>query len=490
MNYPFTVFIPYNGNKKIWESLHPSMPARLIEGTVLITEDSVELPRSALIIHSNNIFNTSAIKSINEETSSEYLLLILNPVEISFERFSLDRILEIAEASEAGLIYSDFYESKNGEKIPRNLLDYQIGSIRDDFDFGEVIVIRKSAIADYFSYSQGEFMYGGFYDLRLFISRHYPIQRIPEMLYTVKTVEDIADERKHFEYLDPKNKIVQHEMEEIATHHLKKINAYLEPVFSAINITSENFAYEASVIIPVKNRAKTIADAITSALEQKTDFPYNIIVVDNYSTDGTTEIIKSLCEKYSRIIHIIPRSKNLEIGGCWNEAVFNEHCGKYSVQLDSDDLYADEHILQKIINVFREEKCAMVIGSYKLTDFNLQEIPPGLIDHREWTKSNGRNNALRVNGFGAPRAFYTPVIREIKFPNVSYGEDYSVSLSISRRYEISRIFEPLYYCRRWEGNSDSGLSQEKKNKYNYYKDYIRTFEINARQKLNAENKRQ
>jgi glycosyltransferase involved in cell wall biosynthesis len=282
--------------------------------------------------------------------------------------------------------------------------------------------------------------------------------------------------------------MAQLEMEEAATNHLKEIGAYLEPVFSAVDVTDENFAYTVSVIIPVKNREKTIKEAINSALNQETDFSFNVIIVDNHSTDETTEIVRSLCESDNRIIHIIPESFGLEIGGCWNEAVFNDHCGQYSVQLDSDDLYADKHTLQKIINVFREEKSAMVIGSYKLTDFRLNEIPPGVIDHKEWTPANGRNNALRINGLGAPRAFYTPVIRNIKFPNVSYGEDYSVALAVSRKYGISRIYEPLYICRRWEGNSDAQLSVEKRNRFNFYKDTIRTYEIKARQRLNAEKK--
>jgi glycosyltransferase involved in cell wall biosynthesis len=278
-------------------------------------------------------------------------------------------------------------------------------------------------------------------------------------------------------------------MEEAATNHLKQARAYLEPVFRAVDITDEHFAYTASVIIPVKNREKTIAEAVNSALNQETDFSFNVIIVDNHSIDGTTEIVKSLGKKHSRIIHIVPESLGLEIGGCWNEALFNDHCGKYAVQLDSDDLYADEHTLQKIINVFREEKCAMVIGSYKLTDFNLNELPPGIVNHKEWTPANGRNNALRVNGVGAPRAFYTPVIREIKFPNVSYGEDYSAALAVSRKYEISRIYEPLYICRRWEGNSDARLSLEKRNRFNFYKDTVRTYEIKARQRLNEENRK-
>jgi glycosyltransferase involved in cell wall biosynthesis len=244
---------------------------------------------------------------------------------------------------------------------------------------------------------------------------------------------------------------------------------------------------EVSVIIPVKNRVKTLTDAIKSVLKQITDFSFNLIIVDNYSDDGTAEIIKSFAEKDKRIHHIIPERKDLGIGGCWNEAVHNPKCGKFSVQLDSDDMYKDENTLQLIIDKFREEKVPMVIGSYVITDFNLEEIPPGIIDHREWTPDNGRNNALRINGLGAPRAFYTPVIRKIKIPNVSYGEDYAVGLAISRYYQIGRIFEPIYFCRRWEDNTDAQIDITKLNANNLYKDRLRTFEIFARQRKNLGN---
>ena len=488
MSFPITVFVPYDSEIKIWELSNSLRKSKLIEELFLIARDSKDVPGSLRTITSENIYSTRTIRSIYDETDSEFILLILKPVEISFGQFSLHRMLEICGNTNAGWVYSDYHEIKNNVVYQSPLIDYQSGSIRDDFDFGKSVLIRKSAVGEYLAQTKSDFVHAGLYDLRLFISRHYSIVRIPEFLYSVDITAK-KEEKGQFDYVDPKNKIIQFEMEEAATSHLKEINAYLEPVFIGVNIIDEDFAYEASVIIPVKNRERTIADALESALRQKTDFPFNIIIVDNHSTDGTTAIIKTLSEKHGNIIHIVPKAKNLEIGGCWNEAIFNDHCGKYAVQLDSDDLYANEHILQRIINVFREEKCAMVIGSYKLTDFNLNEIPPGIIDHREWTPANGRNNALRVNGFGAPRAYFTPIIREIKFPNVSYGEDYSVALAVSRRYEISRIFEPLYYCRRWEGNSDAQLSNEKRNMFNMYKDTVRTFEIQARQRLNAENKK-
>ncbi len=491
MSFPFTLFVPYTGNTKIWESFNSLRSSNLIEELYLITGDeSTEVPKSSQVLIADSIFSTSTLKAISAETNSEYILLLLTSEEISFGRFSLNRFFEIAELTGAGLLYSDFYRLENNKLDDNPLIDYQPGSIRDDFDFGKVVVLRRFALEQYLSASEPDFIYAGFYNLRLFISRNYDIRRIPEFLYTIRSASNGQGDKKQFDYLNPHNRIQQVEMEEAATKHLKLVDAYLEPVFSAISLTQQDFAYTASVIIPVKNREKTIAEAINSAVNQAVDFPFNVMVVDNHSTDGTTEIVKELCQRHSRIIHLIPRSYNLNIGGCWNEAVFNEHCGKYAVQLDSDDLYADQHTLQKIINVFSEEKCAMVIGSYILTDFNKNEIPPGIIDHREWTRANGRNNALRINGLGAPRAFYTPVLRENKFPDVSYGEDYAAAIAISRKYEISRIYEPLYICRRWEGNSDSRLTTEKKNKFNFYKDSIRTYEIKARQKLNAELRKQ
>ncbi len=486
MSFPFTVFVPYNGNKKIWDSLNSLRVSNLIEELYLITDESTEIPKSSQVVYSDSIFSTKTLRAVSDESDSEYILLLQEPKEITFGRFSLNRFFEVAELTGAGLLYSDFYRLENDILHPHPLIDYQPGSIRDDFDFGGAVVIRSSVLKSYLSGDVPDLLHAGFYDFRLFLSRHNDIRRIPEYLYTVKTSTEGHDGRSQFAYLDPDNRSPQIEMEEAATSHLKEIGAYLEPVFDGVNLTDKEFAYTASVIIPVKDREKTITEAVDSAVSQTTDFPFNVIVVDNHSTDGTTEIIKKLSTKHSRIIHVIPESQSLNIGGCWNEAVFNEHCGKYAVQLDSDDLYADQHTLQKIINVFSEEKSAMVIGSYKLTDYKKKEISPGIIDHSEWSRSNGRNNALRINGLGAPRAFFTPVLRENKFPDVSYGEDYAVALSISRKYEISRIYDPVYICRRWEGNSDSQLTPEKKNKFNFYKDSLRTYEIKARQKLNAE----
>ena len=320
--------------------------------------------------------------------------------------------------------------------------------------------------------------------MHLALSRSSQLIRIPEFLYTAHQKTDSNNANKIFDYVDPKNRQVQIEMEKVVTHHLKKINAFIDSADKKSTVFENKFKVEASIITPVKNRVNTIADAIKSALNQKTNFYFNVIVVDNHSDDGTSEKIKNISTDDKRVIHLIPQRKDLGIGGCWNEAILHPECGKFSVQLDSDDLYSDEYTLQKIVDKFYEEKCAMVIGSYKLTDFNLNEIPPGLIDHREWTDENGHNNALRINGLGAPRSFYTPIIREIKFPNVSYGEDYAVGLAVSRQYKIGRIYEPVYLCRRWEGNTDASLTIAKQNANNFYKDSLRTEEIKIRQEIN------
>ncbi|HEY7751977.1 MAG TPA: glycosyltransferase family 2 protein, partial [Ignavibacteriaceae bacterium] len=331
---------------------------------------------------------------------------------------------------------------------------------------------------------EADYKFAGFYSLRLAISVISSIKRIPEMLYSIESPEMNDPSMKAFNYLDPKNRRLQLEMESAVTDFLKIISAYLYPQKIKISFSENNFENEASVIIPVKNRVSTVNDAIKSALIQKTNFKFNIIVVDNHSTDGTTKLLQNLTFKNKNIVQIIPERTDLGIGGCWNAAINSSHCGKFAVQLDSDDLYINENTLQKIVDKFHSDKCAMVIGSYKLTDFNLNEIPPGLIDHKEWTDENGHNNALRVNGLGAPRAFYTPVIRQIQFPNVSYGEDYAVGLAVSRQYTIGRIFEPLYICRRWQGNTDASITLEKQNANNYYKDSLRTNEIIERQRLN------
>ncbi|MFZ0452279.1 MAG: glycosyltransferase family 2 protein, partial [Ignavibacteriaceae bacterium] len=385
------------------------------------------------------------------------------------------------ESTGAGILYSDYMEKSTAVKL-HPVTDYQPGSIRDDFQFGPLLFLETEAFKKHLS---SNYNYAGLYDVRLNVSISYKILRIPEYLYNSIKPELKKTREKQFDYVDPQNSERQLEMESAASEHLKKIGAYLKPEFQKIDLKKDVFKNEASIIIPVKNRVNTIKDAVESALRQETNFAFNIIVVDNYSNDGTTDILKEYADTNEKIIHIIPARKDLAIGGCWNEAVNHTECGQFALQLDSDDLYL-KNTVQKIVDTFNKDKCAAVIGSYKLTDFNQNEIPPGIIDHKEWTEENGRNNALRINGFGAPRAFYTPLLRQTRLPNVSYGEDYALCLEISRKYKLARIFEPVYLCRRWEGNTDSSLSVEKENANNFYKDKIRTFEILARKKLNAE----
>jgi hypothetical protein len=434
------------------------------------------------ILTVENPFDSSSVEFIKTKTKSDYILIFTQDTFIELGLFSIERFLYEAESTGCGLVYSDYFEITGNDRKQHPTIDYQAGSIRDDFNFGPILFISTKAIRDF--NDNINYKYAGLYALRLFISRTSGIKRIPEYLYSMNIIDSRKSGDKLFDYVNPKNREVQIEMEDAATGYLKRIDAYLRPEFKNVTLDEFEFPYEASVIIPVKNRVKTIGDAIKSVLEQVTDFRFNIIIVDNYSTDGTTAIIKDTAAKNENIIHLIPNRKDLGIGGCWNEAVNHQMCGKVSVQLDSDDIYKDSSTLQKIVDTFRKEKCAIVIGSYTLTDFQLNEIPPGIIDHREWTAENGRNNALRINGLGAPRAFYTPVIRKIGFPNVSYGEDYAISLAISRNYKIGRIYESIYYCRRWEENSDAALSVEKQNENNTFKDSLRTIEISERQKMN------
>jgi hypothetical protein len=379
-----------------------------------------------------------------------------------------ERMADVIRESGAGWVYSD--------SIGHPRIDYQTGSIRDGFDFGSVIAVsvkaaREGGIAN-------EWKWGALYDLRLRVSEKYAVIRIPEPLYASSKIDSRPTGEKQFDYVDPRNREYQIEMEQIATAHLKRIGAWLAPGFAPIPNTAESFPVKASIVIPVRSRERTILDAVRSALAQRAGFDFNVIVVDNHSTDGTTELLRGVGD--SRVVHIVPERNDLGIGGCWNEAVYSKHCGRYVVQLDSDDLYADGGVLARIVAQLEAGPYAMVVGSYTMVDFSLKEIPPGLIDHSEWTRENGRNNALRINGLGAPRAFNTSVLRRIGFPNVSYGEDYAVALHISRDYEIGRIYDSLYLCRRWEGNSDSALPHEVANRYDHYKDWLRTLEIEAR----------
>jgi hypothetical protein len=427
------------------------------------------------------------ILQVLEATLTDYLLLILPGQAVRLGARAVERLLQTAEDSGAGFIYSDFKDESNGATTDHPLIDYQLGSLRDTFDFGSVLMISKraaeAAIENHGAINQ-TLKWGGLYDLRLKLSIDDEILRLPEPLYTRVPTDTRLSGDKQFDYVDPRQRAYQVEMEEVASEHLLRIGAYLYSEFYSRPSNPDAFVNRASVIIPVRNRERTIRDAVASALSQQADFPFNVIVVDNHSTDQTSEILAELAQQDSRLIHLKPQRTDLGIGGCWNEAVFSLPCGEYAVQLDSDDLYKDEHTLAKIIATFDEGHYAMVVGSYTIVNFDLQEIAPGLIDHREWTRDNGRNNALRINGLGAPRAFYTPLLRQIGLPNTSYGEDYATALRISRHYEIGRIYESIYYARRWEGNSDAALPLATANRYDAYKDYLRTVEMMARIKMN------
>ncbi len=422
-----------------------------------------------------------------DETATDYLLLVLGTERVEPGPRLIERLISVAEDSRSGFIYSDFRDEVAVALSDHPLIDYQPGSIRDSFDFGSLLLISKRA-ADRAIARRGaidrRLRWAALYDLRLKISIDSRVLRVPEPLYTRVPVDRRASGEKQFDYVDPRKRDYQIEMEQVATAHLKRISAYLEPEFKPLPQSHGNFPVRASVVIPVRNRERTIKDAVASALSQKAPFNFNVIVVDNHSTDRTTEILSDLSRQDARLIHMKPARTDLGIGGCWNEAVYSWHCGEYAVQLDSDDLYSDERALERILAKFEEGPYAMVIGSYTIVNFELQEIPPGVIDHREWTRENGRNNALRINGLGAPRAFYVPVLREVGLPNVSYGEDYAAALRISRDYEIGRIFDSIYFARRWEGNSDAALPLATANRYDAYKDHLRTVEILARQRMN------
>lgn len=428
--------------------------------------------------------DTAALRKLAETYWSDYLLLYTGTSELHLAPRAVERMLQVARMSDAVMLYADYFRREGDVEKSIPVLEYQLGSLRDDFDFGPLQLYRTREFAEAVAEMEEDYRYAALYDLRLRLSRKGDIVRMPEFLYTVEETDFRKSGEKQFDYVNPAQREVQVEMEQACTAHLRAIGAKLAPRTRSVELEAGGFPVEASVVIPVKDRAGTIADAVDSALRQRTDFPFNVIVVDNHSTDGTTAVLQKLARTNPSLVHHIPASRELGIGGCWNEAIEHPACGKFVVQLDSDDLYSDEHTLQTIVDAFYREKCAMVIGSYRMVNFRLEEIPPGVIAHREWTAENGHNNALRINGLGAPRAFYTPVVRSIGFPNVSYGEDYAVALAVSREYRIGRIFDALYLCRRWDGNSDAALDVAKQNAYHFYKDKIRTLELKARIKMN------
>ena len=477
-------FIPFQSAEQAKNTVITLKQSSLSNKIYLLTDnDTKDKINGRETIGIDSLRSTATIKKIAAKADTDYTLIYTKSADLRLGMFALDRMLQIIKDSDAGFVYADHYQVIGEEKKNNPLIAYQKGSLRDDFNFGSLILYKTSELKKAVDKMDKEYKFAGIYDLRLKVSQAANLVHINEYLYTEIENDTRKSGEKIFDYVDPKNREVQIEMEEACTDHLKKIGGYLAPKFRKVEFNKFDFEYEASVIIPVRNRIRTIGDAIKSVLNQKTNFKFNLIVIDNYSTDGTTEAIDKFASD-NRLIHIIPENKELGIGGCWNAGVHHPKCGKFAIQLDSDDVYSDENTLQKIVDAFYEQNCAMVVGTYMLTDFDMKMIPPGIIDHKEWTPENGRNNALRINGLGAPRAFYTPVLREIKVPNTSYGEDYALGLHFSREYQIGRIYDVLYLCRRWDDNSDASLDIVKMNNHNTYKDRIRTWELEARIALN------
>jgi len=478
-------FIPFQSVEQVKSTVENLKATNLVHKIYLLAEGGVvDKVEGCEIIPVGSLKSTATIKAIAAHADADYSLIYLKHDELVFGYHALDRMLRIADDTNAGMVYADHYVVKEGVRMNNPVITYQFGSLRDDFNFGSVLVYRSSAVKEAAAAMTAEYENAAIYDLRLKVSQKHELVHINEYLYQEVEHDTRKSGAKVHDYVDPRNRGVQIEMEHVCTDHLKKIGAFLEPKFADVAFDKAEFEYEASVIIPVRDRVRTIGDAIESILKQETNFKFNLIIVDNYSTDGTSDVINMYAKQDERIIHLIPENKTLGIGGCWNYGVHHPKCGKFAVQLDSDDIYSGPDTLQKIVDAFYEQNCAMVVGSYLLTNFDLQEIPPGFIDHKEWTPDNGRNNALRINGLGAPRAFYTPVLRDIKVPNTSYGEDYALGLAFSRIYQIGRIYDNLYLCRRWEENSDASLDVVKANNHNTYKDRIRTWEVKARIQMN------
>ena len=464
-----------------------------------------QVPDGCTFVVIDRLESSNTITSIAENTDADYVIICTKTTPIKWGLYALERFLRTADDTGAVMIYSDHYSMVKDESLSQDgtsavgklekhpVIDYQEGSLRDDFDFGSLWLIKSQCLRDYAAQTDRvDYLYAGLYDLRLYLSRVGEIFHLNEYLYTENELDTRKSGEKQFDYVNPRNREVQVEMERACTQHLEKVGALIDTSYYRLpDFNEQDFEYEASVVIPVFNREKTIADAVKSALSQKANFKFNVIVVNNHSTDKTGEILSRIAHEMEekndkqagRLIQIVPERRDLGIGGCWNVAINSDHCGKFAVQLDSDDLYSSPKTLQKIVDAFYKQKAAMMIGSYRMCDFDLNTLPPGLIDHKEWTEDNGCNNALRINGLGAPRAFFTPLVRQIQFPNTSYGEDYALGLAFSRRYRIGRIYDELYLCRRWGGNSDAALSIDRMNANNLYKDRLRTMELKARRQM-------
>ena len=488
MNKTITCFIPYGSENQINKTIRHLQECPTVDRIFLLPTSPVpnlSLPDKCYILPPSAPESVERYKQVALYANTPFTLICTQVQDLEFGYMALERMCDYLSAPQCSMVYADHYKTIKGERTPHPVIDYQLGSVRDDFDFGSLLMFRtdylKRAINEI--EAEKEYQHSALYALRLALSRYGELTHIREFLYTETEIDLRKSGEKQFDYVDPRNRQVQIEREEVFTRHLKEIGAYLKPGMMTVDLKEGEFSHEASIIIPVRNRARTINEAIRSVLEQETSFPFNLIIIDNHSTDETSEIIEQY-KNDNRVIHLIPERTDLGIGGCWNLGINHPQCGRFAIQLDSDDLYSTPHTVQTIVDKFYKEQCAMVIGSYRMTDFTLQTLPPGVIDHKEWTDENGHNNALRINGLGAPRAFFTPLLRKIRVPNTSYGEDYALGLAFSRQYRIGRIYDVLYLCRRWEGNSDAALSIEKINQNNNYKDSLRTLEIKLRQAIN------
>ncbi len=489
-NVAIDAFVLYSDEKTTLVTLKQLKEEPLIGEIYVMMQGKESCPYMGCeVIRVDDFRSSSTVRKIAEKLKASFALLCTAQTPITFGYQAISRMCSVANSVDPALVYADRYVVKNGETVKSPTMDFYYGSVRDDFDFGPVMLFSAPTLQKYVEeFPDADYTYSGLYDLQLFSlrrKRQAALFHIREFLYTEEEKDLRTSGEKQFDYVNPRNREVQKEREIVCTKHLKLIGSYIEPE-SIVDVAVERYDFdrEASVIIPVRNRVKTIEDAIRSALAQRTTFQFNVMVVDNLSTDGTTEVIQKVAAEDSRVVHIIPTRKDLGIGGCWSLAFNDSRCGRFAIQLDSDDLYSGTDTLQRIVDKFYEEHCAMVIGSYRMCNFQLETLPPGLIDHREWTPENGHNNALRINGLGAPRAFFTPLLRKIGMPNTSYGEDYAVGLAFCRKYKIGRIYDELYLCRRWEGNSDASLTPEQVNRNNVYKDSLRTMEIINRRRLN------
>ena len=469
MEKPVTCFVPYHDDAQAADTV-AALRRQAPVGDIFLLDEPIR--------------STAIIREIAARAQTPYTLLFTKYTSLDFILFSIERMIEVQRSTGAAMVYADRFFPKDGVDTPAPVIDCQLGSLRDDFDFGPVTLWRTDALQEAVSRMTTDYQFAGLYDLRLKVSQKGALEHINEFLYYDVETDTRKSGEKQFDYVDPKNRAVQIEMEEAVTDHLKAIGGYLAPVFKSVDFGHDDFEFDASVIIPCRNRVRTIGDAIASALDQKTKYRYNVIVVDDNSTDGTVDVIKRF-QTDKKLIYIAQDPSYHAIGGNWNVALHHPACGRFALQLDSDDLYSGPDTVEKFVNAFYEQQCAMVIGTYQMTDFQMNPLPPGIIDHREWTPENGRNNALRINGLGAPRGFWTPLLRTFNFPTTKYGEDYAVGLRICREYQIGRIYEPIYNCRRWEGNSDAALDIDRVNANNFYKDRIRTWELKARIAMNA-----